>query len=119
MKRILIVDDAATVRMYHRSILESAGYTVEEALTGSRRWKKPSNALRSLHSGREYAQARRLRLSSSELRQQQIHSSRPSWCQPKPKPATRRGLPVGRRRYLIKPVRPAQLSLMSASCLGR
>ena len=24
-KRILIVDDAATVRMYHRGILESAG----------------------------------------------------------------------------------------------
>lgn len=34
MKRILIVDDAATVRMYHRAILESAGYTVEEAVNG-------------------------------------------------------------------------------------
>ena len=34
MKRILIVDDAATVRMYHRSILEGAGYLVEEAING-------------------------------------------------------------------------------------
>ena len=34
MKRILIVDDAATVRMYHRAILESAGYLVEEAWNG-------------------------------------------------------------------------------------
>jgi two-component system chemotaxis response regulator CheY len=34
MKRILIVDDAATVRMYHRGILESAGFTVEEAVNG-------------------------------------------------------------------------------------
>jgi two-component system chemotaxis response regulator CheY len=34
MKRILIVDDAATVRMYHRSILEAAGYTVDEAING-------------------------------------------------------------------------------------
>ena len=34
MKRILIVDDAATVRMYHRNILESAGYSVDEALNG-------------------------------------------------------------------------------------
>jgi len=34
MKRILIVDDAATVRMYHRNILESAGYEVEEAING-------------------------------------------------------------------------------------
>ena len=34
MKRILVVDDAATVRMYHRGILESAGYLVEEAWNG-------------------------------------------------------------------------------------
>ena len=34
MKRILIVDDAATVRLYHKGILESAGYAVEEALNG-------------------------------------------------------------------------------------
>jgi two-component system chemotaxis response regulator CheY len=33
-KRILIVDDAATVRMYHRSILEGAGYEVAEAING-------------------------------------------------------------------------------------
>ena len=34
MKRILIVDDAATVRLYHRNILESAGYEVQEAING-------------------------------------------------------------------------------------
>ena len=34
MKRILIVDDAATVRLYHRNILESSGYAVEEAVNG-------------------------------------------------------------------------------------
>jgi two-component system chemotaxis response regulator CheY len=34
MKRILIVDDAATVRMYYRSILEDAGYEVTEAING-------------------------------------------------------------------------------------
>jgi two-component system chemotaxis response regulator CheY len=34
MKRILVVDDAATVRMYHRSILEGAGFAVEEAYNG-------------------------------------------------------------------------------------
>lgn len=33
-KRILIVDDAATVRMYHRSILEGAGFSVSEAING-------------------------------------------------------------------------------------
>ena len=34
MKRILIIDDAATVRMYHRNILEDAGYSVAEAING-------------------------------------------------------------------------------------
>lgn len=34
MKHILIVDDAATVRMYHRDILEEAGYKVDEAING-------------------------------------------------------------------------------------
>ncbi len=33
-QRILVVDDAATVRMYHRSILEGAGYAVDEAING-------------------------------------------------------------------------------------
>jgi two-component system chemotaxis response regulator CheY len=32
--RILIVDDAATVRMYHRAILEAAGFAVDEAVNG-------------------------------------------------------------------------------------
>lgn len=34
MKRVLIVDDASTVRLYHRQILESAGFTVAEAANG-------------------------------------------------------------------------------------
>lgn len=34
MKRILIIDDSATVRMYHRDMLESAGFSVDEAING-------------------------------------------------------------------------------------
>lgn len=34
MKRILVIDDAATVRLYHRGILEGAGYAVTEAVNG-------------------------------------------------------------------------------------
>ncbi len=34
MKRVLIVDDATTVRMYHRQLLEAEGYDAEEAENG-------------------------------------------------------------------------------------
>jgi two-component system chemotaxis response regulator CheY len=34
MKRILVVDDAATVRLYHLSILQEAGYNVDQAVNG-------------------------------------------------------------------------------------
>lgn len=34
MKTILIVDDAATVRLYHRSIAEQCGWNVIEAVNG-------------------------------------------------------------------------------------
>ncbi len=34
MKHILVIDDAATVRLYHRNILEGAGYQVDEAING-------------------------------------------------------------------------------------
>ncbi|MGN7614017.1 response regulator [Magnetococcales bacterium HHB-1] len=34
MKRVLIVDDMATVRMFHRQILEQTGFAIEEAGNG-------------------------------------------------------------------------------------
>lgn len=33
-KTVLVIDDAALVRVYYRSILEEAGFRVEEALNG-------------------------------------------------------------------------------------
>lgn len=34
LQQVLIVDDAATVRLYYSSILEKAGYVVDQALNG-------------------------------------------------------------------------------------
>ncbi|WP_028841297.1 response regulator [Thermodesulfobacterium hveragerdense] len=34
MKRVLVVDDAPTVRMYHKKILKDAGFEVDEAVNG-------------------------------------------------------------------------------------
>ncbi len=49
MKHVLIVDDAATVRMYHRGILESAGYTVDEAVNGVEALEKALTACYDLY----------------------------------------------------------------------
>ena len=34
MKKILVVDDSVTVRLYHRHILQGAGYDIDEAENG-------------------------------------------------------------------------------------
>jgi len=34
MKRVLIIDDASTVRMYHGQLLEAAGFAVDQAVNG-------------------------------------------------------------------------------------
>ncbi len=34
MKKILVVDDATTVRLYYRQVLEKEGFSVEEAANG-------------------------------------------------------------------------------------
>lgn len=34
MTRVLIIEDAATVRLYYRSILSDSGYEVDEAING-------------------------------------------------------------------------------------
>jgi two-component system, chemotaxis family, chemotaxis protein CheY len=43
-KTILVVDDANLVRLYYRSILEAAGFQVEEALNGLEAIEKLLNA---------------------------------------------------------------------------
>lgn len=37
--RVLVVDDAATVRMYHRKLLSDAGWETEEAVNGMEAWE--------------------------------------------------------------------------------
>lgn len=43
-KRVLVVDDSKTVRVYHRQILEDSGYTVEEAENGMEALEKSAGA---------------------------------------------------------------------------
>lgn len=43
MSKVLIVDDAATVRMYHRKMLADAGWQVDEAINGLEALEKVMN----------------------------------------------------------------------------
>jgi two-component system, chemotaxis family, chemotaxis protein CheY len=43
-KRVLVVDDAALVRMYYRGALEQCGFEVEEAMNGLEALEKLSGA---------------------------------------------------------------------------
>ena len=42
MRKVLIVDDSVTVRMYHKQILQSAGYEIDEAENGMEALEKTS-----------------------------------------------------------------------------
>jgi two-component system chemotaxis response regulator CheY len=110
MNRILIVDDAATVRLYHRSILESAGYTVEEAWNGIEALEKALEAPFDLY----IVDINMPKLDGygflRELRQQEI-AQQPAIMVSTEAAASdeRSAYEAGASGYLVKPVRPLQL----------
>jgi two-component system chemotaxis response regulator CheY len=119
MKRILIVDDAATVRMYHRGILESAGYTVEEALNGIEALEKALQCPFDLYvvdinmpklDG--FGFLRELR--QADIPQQPAIMVSTEAAELDAKSALR----AGANSYLIKPVKPLQLTTYVRLMLG-
>jgi two-component system chemotaxis response regulator CheY len=110
MKRILIVDDAATVRMYHRSILEPAGYTVEEAWNGIEALEKALESPFDLY----LVDINMPKLDGygflRELRQQQIAQQPAIMVSTEAEARDEKAAyQSGANSYLIKPVRQAQL----------
>jgi two-component system, chemotaxis family, chemotaxis protein CheY len=120
MKRILIVDDAATVRMYYRFILEEAGYLVMEAVNGIEAMEKSLQDsfdlyivdvnmpkqdgygfLRDLRGREELLQAPALMVSTESA----------------PHDRTR-AYAAGANLYLVKPVKPEELLLNCRLLLG-
>jgi two-component system chemotaxis response regulator CheY len=123
-RRILVIDDAATVRMYHRKILGDAGWQTDEAINGV-------EALERVHSQQAgeafdlyvvdinmprmdgYSFVRELRrldarhqapvmMVSTEARSQDASTA----------------FDAGANCYLVKPARPAALVLTAALLLG-
>jgi two-component system chemotaxis response regulator CheY len=118
-KRILIVDDAATVRMYHRGILESAGYAVEEAINGIEALEKTLEAPFDLY----VVDVNMPRLNGygflNELRQQEILQQPAIVVSTEAAPGDEEAAyRAGANGYLIKPVQPTQLLTYARLMLG-
>jgi len=110
MKHILIVDDAATVRMYHRSILSPAGYLVEEAVNGIEALEKALQTPFDLY----LVDVNMPRLDGygflRELRQQEIPQTPAVMVSTEAAARDRTAAyRSGANGYLIKPIKPQQL----------
>ena len=120
---ILVIDDAATVRMYHRKMLGDAGWHVEEAINGLEALEKvasqPADKPFDLYVSDinmpkmdGYAFVRELRrmniaqvpvlMVSTEAQAQDANAAKDA----------------GANCYLVKPARPAELVLTAAILLG-
>ena len=116
---ILIVDDAATVRMYYRGILESAGYAVEEAMNGIEALEKTLDAPFDLY----VVDVNMPKLNGygflNELRRQEIPQQPAIMVSTEAAPGDEAAAyRAGANGYLIKPVQPAQLLTYARLVLG-
>ena len=124
MKRILVVDDAATVRMYHRKILGDAGWQIDEAINGV-------EALEHVQAQQEgaafdlyvvdvnmpqmdgYRFVRELRRLDTRHQAPVVMVSTEARSQD-----TGLAFDAGANCYVIKPVRPVELVLAAALLMG-
>jgi len=110
MKRILIIDDAATVRLYHRQILESAGHIVDEAVNGIEALEKALQTPFDLY----LVDVNMPKLDGygflRELRRQAIPQVPAIMVSTEASPEDHvRAYAAGANLYLVKPTRPEQL----------
>jgi two-component system chemotaxis response regulator CheY len=119
MKRILIIDDAATVRMYHRNILQEAGYAVEEAINGLEALEKALQSSFDLY----LVDVNMPKLDGygflRELRTQDIPQAPAIMISTEATEADRkRAYAAGANLYMVKPIQPEQLLAPIALLLG-
>jgi len=120
MKRILIVDDAATVRMYYRLILEEAGYLVVEAVNGIEAMEKSLRDTFDLYivdvnmpKQDGYGFLRDLRGREELLQVPALMVSTEAASNDK-----KRAYVAGANLYLVKPVKPEELLVNCGLLLG-
>lgn len=111
MTLVLVIDDAATIRLYYRKVLESSGFAVEEAENGFEGLEKSLLASHQLYvvdinmpKVDGYAVARTLRVQTETRATPIIMVSTESAATDRD-----RALASGANVFLVKPVKPAQL----------
>jgi two-component system chemotaxis response regulator CheY len=119
MKRILIIDDAATVRMYHRNILQAAGYAVDEAINGLEALEKALQSPYDLY----LVDINMPKLDGygflRELRSQDVAQAPAIMISTEASVADRqRAYAAGANLYMVKPMQPEQLLAPIALLLG-
>ena len=119
MKRILVIDDAATVRMYHRNILQEAGYVVDEAINGMEALEKALNNPFDLY----LVDVNMPKLDGygflRELRAQDVPQAPAIMISTEASHADRqRAYAAGANLYMVKPIQPEQLLTPIALLLG-
>ena len=124
MNRVLVIDDAATVRMYHRKILGDAGWQTDEAINGLEALEKvnnqPSDTPFDLYvvdinmpKMDGYTFVRELRRHPSALQAPVMMVSTEAQSQD-----TSVAFDAGANCYLVKPAKPQELVLTAALLLG-
>ena len=120
MARILVVDDATTVRMYYRDVLEQAGFAVAEAANGFEGLEKAvaesfDLVLVDVNMPKMdgYAFLRRGRTMPELQAVPAVMISTESGAQDRD-----RAYAVGANLYLVKPVRPEVLAAVAAVMAG-
>lgn len=108
--KILVVDDASTVRMYHRGILEDAGFTVDEAVNGVEALEKALESTFDLYvvdinmpkmDGYQFL---------NQLRTESIDQAPALMVSTEAEPSDlAKAYTAGANAYLVKPIRPAHL----------
>jgi two-component system chemotaxis response regulator CheY len=119
MKRILIIDDAATVRMYHRNILQAAGYSVDEAINGLEALEKALQSPYDLY----LVDVNMPKLDGygflRELRSLDLAQAPAIMISTEASKADRqRAFAAGANLYMVKPMQPEQLLAPIALLLG-
>lgn len=120
MKKILIVDDAATVRMYHKNILNQHGFLTDEAINGIEALEKAHSEHFDLYlvdvnmpKMDGYTFVRQLRASQMIDQAPVMMISTESEAEDELK-----AYQAGANLYLIKPIKPNQLLEYSSLLIG-